>query len=129
GGAANPTLSVNGTNGAKQTVATFAKAGVYHMRVRISDGSRFVESIVNVTVAQTLTAIAVMPQTLTIPRGSSTQLSASARDQFGDAMATQPVFAWSIASGDGSVNSDGLFTPGSVDGAVTVAASISGETI
>ena len=54
-GAAAPTFSVNGTNAAKQTMATFSKAGTYGFTVTIADaGGLTTTSSVNVVVNQTL---------------------------------------------------------------------------
>src|SRR5690242_6004415 len=39
GGASPPTFSANGTNAAKNTIATFSQAGVYTINVAISDGT------------------------------------------------------------------------------------------
>ena len=50
-------FSVNGTNGAKNTTATFTAAGNYSFQVTITDaGGLSTTSSVNVTVAQTLTS-------------------------------------------------------------------------
>ena len=81
--AANPTFSVNGTNGAKNTTATFTSAGTYQLQATISDlNSLTATSIVTVTVGQTLTSVTVSPASLTLPTGSTTQFTAAAFDQF-----------------------------------------------
>jgi glucose/arabinose dehydrogenase len=127
-GAADPLFSINGTNAAKNSVATFAKAGVYQLRVRMSDGSRFVDSTVSVTVTQTLASVTVSPATFTLARGTSKQFAAVANDQFGDAMATQPAFEWSVASGGGAISASGVYTASSSEGSATITAAIAGQT-
>ena len=56
-------FSANGSNAAKNTTATFTEAGNYSFQVTITDpGGLTATSSVNVTVNQTLTAIAVSPR-------------------------------------------------------------------
>ena len=98
-GAAAPTYSVNGTNASKNTTATFSQAGSYTFTVTISDDSgQTVTSSVNVTVNQTLTTIAVTPPSPSIYENQTQQFTATAFDQFGIAMATQPTITWSEQS-------------------------------
>jgi hypothetical protein len=125
-------FSTNGTNAASSTVVTFTHAGTYVLQVTITDtGGLSVTSLVNVTVNQTLTSIAVTPAASSIGPNSTQQFSAIALDQFGLAMATQPSFTWSLASGGGSVNSStGIYTSPASGSATVKAASgsISGTT-
>ncbi len=67
-------------------------------------------SSVPVTVNQTATGITVAPATSALAAGASKQFTATALDQFGAALASQPTFTWSATSG--SVTSGGLFTIG-----------------
>ncbi len=110
-GAAAPTYSSNGTNASKNSTATFSQAGSYTFTVTISDDSgQSVTSSVNVTVEQTLTKIAVTPPNPSIYENQTQQFTATALDQFGIAMATQPTITWSEQSGVGSISSTGLFS-------------------
>jgi len=118
------TFSANGTNAAKNVTATFAAGGTYTLRATISDGSLTTTSDVTVTVSQTLTSIAVSPATTTINIGTTKQFAAVARDQFGNAMATQPSFTWSVSSGGGSITSTGLFTAPTSAGTSVVGAAV-----
>jgi autotransporter-associated beta strand protein len=77
---------------------------------------------VNVTVAQTLTAIAVSPETVSLVAGLTQQFSASATDQFGNPLTTQPSFTWAVTGG-GSITTTGLFTAAATAGTSTVTAS------
>lgn len=117
-------FSANGTNAAHSTVATFAKAGTYTFQVVVADPSGLVaSSSVAVTVNQTLTSIAVSPTTASVTTGGTQQFTATARDQFGNALATQPGFAWSVASGGGTIGAtSGLYTAPSTAGTATVKA-------
>src|SRR5207249_10561614 len=121
------TFSGNGTNAAKNVVATFAKAGSYSFQVTIKDqGNLTISSSVNVTVNQTLTGISVAPSTATVVVGATPSFTAIALDQFAMALSSQPVFTWSV-SGGGSISSAGLFTAGSTPGGpFTVTASSGG---
>jgi hypothetical protein len=119
------TFSPNSANTAKNTTATFAKAGAYNIQVTISDvGGRTATSAVSVTVNQTLTSITVSPATVTLLLFGTQQFAATARDQFGDAIASAPAITWSLASGPGNVSDTGLYmataTPGT---AIVMAAS------
>ena len=122
-GAADPTFSANGTNAAKNSTATFSRAGSYSFQVTIRDAAGLTAtSSVTVVVNQTLTAIALTPAAVTLSGGATQQFSAQGRDQFGQALTTQPAFAWSLASGVGSVSSSGLYTAPAAAGSAVVQA-------
>lgn len=123
------TFSANGTNGAKNTTATYARAGSYSFQVTINDqGNLTVTSSVNVTVNQTLTTITVSPASASVNTGATQQFTATATDQFGTALSTQPSFSWTV-SGGGTISSSGLFTAGAsaAGGPYTVTASSGGK--
>ncbi|HYO10252.1 MAG TPA: hypothetical protein VER17_14890 [Tepidisphaeraceae bacterium] len=118
-------FSTNKTNGAKNTVATFATEGAYTFRVLIADASgAATSSDVIVTVAATPTSIVVTPATAVLAQGASSLLFAAVRDQFGQPLESPPAITWSIdAGGAGSVDATGLYTaPASGSGATTVRA-------
>jgi hypothetical protein len=126
-GPATVTFSANGTNAAKNATATFSKAGTYSFVVTIADaGGLTVTSSVTVTVQQTVTTILVTPSTATIKVNQQLQLAATAYDQFGDPLSTQPTFTWAL-TGRGSLSRKGLYTasrrPG---GPFTITASAGG---
>ena len=80
-------FSANGSNAAKNTTATFTKAGNYTFQVTITDdGGLSTTSSVTVTVNQTLTSITVTPATPTLASHATQQFTASGIDQFGNAM-------------------------------------------
>ena len=123
--ASSVTFSANGTNAAQTTTATFAGAGSYTFLVTVTDPSGLtVTSQVSVAVTQKLTSVSVTPGSVTVAPGGTQQFSASGLDQFGNAMATQPAFTWSLSSTSaGSISSTGLFTAGSsATGSVVVKA-------
>ena len=121
------TFSANGTNAAKNSIATFSKAGTYNLSVAITNGMGLtITSAVTVTVNQTLTGTnaTISPAAMTVALGSSTQFNVYGMDQFGDAIAT-PLsnVTWSVYSGSGSINSNGLYTaPVSGSGIATIRA-------
>jgi hypothetical protein len=113
-GATAPTFSSNDTNTANDQTVTFYKAGAYTFTATIEDPNSGLTttSTVNVTVNQTLTAMAVTPASANVVDSATQQFTASFNDQFGLAMTSQPAFTWSVATGGagGSVNSSGLYT-------------------
>ena len=125
-GPAAVAFSATGTNAAKSSVATFAKAGAYTLTATITDaGGLTVSSAVNVTVAQTLTSVVVSPAVATVIAGASQQFVATAIDQFGNPLAIQPPFTWS-ATGGGTITSGGLFTAPASGATSTVSVSTPG---
>ncbi len=121
-GAATPAFSINGTNAAKNTIATMSKAGAYIFTVTITDsGTLTVQSAVNVTVNQTPSSISVSPASVGLGSRGTQQFTATAKDQFGTALTTQPGFTWSL-TGSGSVTTSGFYTAPFGSGTATVKA-------
>lgn len=119
-------FSLNGSNAAKATTASFTRAGTYSIRLTVSDAAgATASSSLNVVVNQSLTTIALSPASCTLATGSSQAFTAIGRDQFGQNLAVQPVVAWSIdAGGVGAVTQSGVYTaPGSSGSATLRAAS------
>jgi hypothetical protein len=110
------TFSASGTNAAKNSTATFTKAGSYTIRVTIRDvpGGQVIADV-TVAVNQTLTSVTVTPATPSVNLGATQPFTASGLDQFSTALITQPTFTWTV-SGGGAINSSGLFTAGSTAG-------------
>jgi hypothetical protein len=114
-------FSVNGTNAAKTTIATFTKAGSYTFLVTVRDqGNQTVTSSVTVMVNQTLTGIVVSPSTVTVQTSATQQFTATTRDQFGAVLTTQPTITWNTTNG--SISETGLYTAGTSGGTATVSA-------
>jgi hypothetical protein len=123
-GAADPSYTDNGSNAAKNTTATFSKAGDYTFQVTIADtGGLTVTSTVSVTVSQTLTSIAVIPPTAALNINQAQQFSATGYDQFGNALVSQPAFTWAKTSGVGSIDASGLYTAPAAGSATITATS------
>jgi len=61
------------------------------------------------------TSVGVSPVSTTIQVNTTQQFTAAALDQNGVPMASQPTFSWSV-SGGGSIDANGLFTAGALDG-------------
>jgi hypothetical protein len=120
---ASPSFSINGTNAAKNTMVLFNRAGSYTFLVTVSDGSSTATSSLTLTVQQTMTSIQVSPGTQALNAYAVQQFSATAYDQFGQMLATQPAFTWTVDSGgDGTVAGGGAFTAGGTSGSATVRA-------
>ena len=119
-GVSTPSFSSNGTNTAKNTTATFHWAGNYTFTVTITDSSGLsvAGANVNVTVTQTLSSATVSAAGVTaansiavnITSGQTQQITATALDQFGNAMTAQPAFVWALPSGAGNVSATGRYT-------------------
>ena len=120
------TSTTNGTNAAKNITANFTQAGSYSFTVTIMDSSGlFVTSSIGVTVQQTPTAVNVTPSSVTVAPGGTEQFSATATDQFGNAISS-PTFGWSITGAGNSIDGTGLATLGSTPGTYTVTAALGG---
>ena len=75
-----------------------------------------------------LTTITVSPSSIGVLAGGTQQFTATAKDQYGAALASQPTFTWAVGGG-GSIDSTGLFTAGNTAGGpYTVTASSGGVT-
>ena len=93
-GATTPTFTVNGTNAAKNTSAVLTHTGTYVFTVTITDAVGLsATSNVSVVVNQAQTSFVVTAQPFT----------ATALDQFGNPMASQPPSPWSL-DGNGGVD-------------------------
>jgi hypothetical protein len=118
------TGSTNGTNAAKNITANFTQAGSYNFLVAITDsGGLSVTSPVTVTVQQTPTGVVVTPSSATVAPGAQQQFSATATDQFGNAISS-PTFNWQITGAGNSIDGTGLATLGSTTGTYTVTATL-----
>jgi hypothetical protein len=122
-----PSFTVNGSNAAQNSTATFHAAGSYTLLATITDqGGLTATSSVTVTVSQTLTSVAVSPANVSLLGGATQQFTATARDQFNNLMSPQPSYTWTL-SGAGALSSSGLYTAPSSNGAATVQASAGGS--
>jgi hypothetical protein len=121
-----PIFSVNGTNSAKNTTATFFQAGTYGLLATITDPSgNTATSGLNILVAQSVSRMYVQPARQTITVGTSTQYSFLAWDQFSNPIVSPPV-VWSL-SGGGTISPSGLFTS-TTGGTTTVTVAIGNYT-
>src|SRR5262249_52661833 len=121
-----PTFNGNNSSTANNTTATFYQAGSYTFTVTISDGNGSTTSSVSVTVSQNETTVKVTPGTASLSDNTSLQFTATAYDQFSNAMSPQPAFTWSL-TGSGTLSSTGLTTalytaPSSGSGTATIQA-------
>ncbi|KRT74858.1 MAG: fibronectin type III domain-containing protein [Deltaproteobacteria bacterium CSP1-8] len=109
------TVSGGGTiNGSGLFTAGSTAGGPYTVRA----ASGVVSGTASVTVtapAPILTSISVSPSSASVAANGTQQFTATAKDQFGNALVTQPVFTWTV-SGGGTINGSGLFTAGSTAG-------------
>ena len=125
-GAADPTFSANGTNAAHSTTVLFHNAGNYTFQVTITNiYGLSTTSAVNVTVNQTVSAISLTPANGSVYNNGTLTLTATATDQFGHAMSTQPGWNWSLG-GAGSLGGNGQYTA-PISGTGTATVYVSGD--
>jgi hypothetical protein len=115
------TFSPNGSTAANDTTVTCTEAGTYGVAVTIEDAAGLsVSTTANVVVTPTLTSIVLSPNAASVLVGATQQFNPLALDQFGQALANQPVFAWSASAG--TVSGSGMFTAAGTAGTCTVTA-------
>jgi alpha-L-arabinofuranosidase len=125
-GVLNPAFSINGTNAAKNTTATFFGAGNYTFKVTIEDTLGVTtSSSVSMTVDQTAASLTVTPQSSFVGDNTSKQFSAIVDDQFGAVMTPAPTITWTLQAGSvGTITSGGSFSSIGVFGSATVIGTI-----
>jgi RHS repeat-associated protein len=119
-------FSANGTNAAKNTIATFTQPGSYTFRVKMTDpAGQWTTSTMSasVTVVQTPTSIVVSPPAPTVDVCGPEPFSASLLDQFGDPI-SNPSLTWTQSGGQSI--SGGVFTASSLPGSAVVTATADG---
>ncbi len=114
-------FSVNGTNAAKNTTATFTAAGSYNFLVTISNGTYSTTSSVAVTINQTPGSLTISPATMFVAVNTTQQYVAAVVDQFGNAIATAAV-TYAVTSGGGTITAGGLFTAPATTGTSVITA-------
>ncbi len=118
---------VNGTNDGQATIATVDQLGDYQFQVAMADGGGLsVTSQVTITVVQTLTGISLFASSPDVSVGGPEQFGAMGYDQFGEPMATQPTFSWSVTAG--SVDDSGMYTAPGACLPVTISVQADGVT-
>ncbi|MFO0756309.1 MAG: DNRLRE domain-containing protein [Byssovorax sp.] len=110
------TFSQNGTNAAKDTVATFTKIGSYGLRVTITDTNGIsVVNGVDVQVAATPSLVTISPANAMTSSTQAVSFQAAVIDQFGAAIMPPPVVSWAV-SGGGTIDGGGMFVPDGTSG-------------
>jgi outer membrane lipoprotein-sorting protein len=118
------TFNPNGTNAAKNSVATFTKAGVYTLRVTITDtqgGS--VTSDVTLTVNQVANGnLAIDPRTVTMDVNTTRAFVTRSSDQFGDPITSSAARSVVWTTTFGTIFPSGLFAAPDAIGTATITA-------
>ena len=115
--------STNGTTWVSSGTVNISMTGTNYVGLATSiclSGSnkataQFDNILVTGTDSPVITSIALSPAYSMEEPGSTEQFSAAAYDQFYNALSPQPSFTWS-SSGGGTIDSNGLFTSGSIVG-------------
>lgn len=117
-------FSDNATNSARQTTATFSKAGIYHFQVVVRDPEGLTtSSSVEVEVIAVPSSVHLTPETTALEGGESLPFVAGLQDQFGHSMETpQQGLDWQAQGG--RIDDGGLFTAGYLDGEFPVMATL-----
>lgn len=105
------------------SVVAFSKAGTYQLRIAGSYFGLSFQGDITVVVNQTLSQVLVTGPTWGIKVGSTVSLTASARDQFNQAM-TLPAGTWTCSAG--SVTSSGVWTAPATAGTQTITRTANG---
>ena len=123
-------FSVDGTNAAKTTTATFTMAGTYNFLVTISDRvGQSVTSSVSVTVQHTPQSATISPAAASITAGGTQQFTLLGQDQFQQSYAITDPVSWQL-TGPGSLGGgSGLYTPPYAPASATVQATYESFTI
>jgi len=118
----NPTT---GTSSITFTATALAAVGTTNVTITGTSGSLVQTTLISLTVSpnSVLTTITIAPTSATLLPGASQQFTATAKDQNGVALTTQPTFTWTV-SGDGTLTGGGLFTAGSIGGTAIVTATV-----
>ena len=129
-GPAGVTYSANGTNAAQNSTATLTVAGTYKFTATITDvqGPSTTSSVTIIVGQALIISIALSPVSASLSSGATEQFAALGYDQFGNTMSPEPTFTWSVATGVGNINSNGLYTASYASGSATVTASSSSVT-
>src|SRR5207253_4070993 len=107
-------------------VVTAVANGTAHVTARASN--QIASPAFTVTVQQVVASVSVLPATVSIPRCTTQQSSATAKDARGNVIASAPAPRWTSASPTvATVNgSSGLATSVSTGGPVAIRATING---
>jgi autotransporter-associated beta strand protein len=107
-------LTSNGASALSQTAVTLSLSG--------GDFSyAFPAYSMTVLDLETIKSIVVAPGSSGLVAGHTQQFSATALNQLGDVLPTQPAFTWSLI-GNGSLTTGGLYTPPYASGTATIEA-------
>ncbi len=121
------TWSVSGTGGAISASGVFsatAASGTITVTATATVGAVTRTGSAMVTLAPAspvFTSVVVTPATSSVTPGASAALNASARDQNGTALASQPTFSWQT-SGGGTIAGTGMFSATTIGGPFTITA-------
>lgn len=108
-------FSLNGSNAAKNVLATFSRSGVYPLTVTVRDAAgQSATSQFTVTVVATAAQVQISPASAVVESGQNQQFSLSAVDQFGQAIAISGSPQWSAQGG--TISATGLYQAGATPG-------------
>ncbi len=127
----NVSFAPNFSNAAQTAVAAFTQAGPCTIAVTVTDPyGKSSSASTNITVAQTLTSMALNANDHYVQAGATIAMVAMGLDQFGNAMSLPASDFTGWTAGGGAMSASGLYTAGSVNGTypISVGNSINGVT-
>jgi autotransporter-associated beta strand protein len=114
----NIVLSGTGANRFVTLTPASGQSGSSSVSLTVTDGGNKSATTVfslTVTAPPVATIATLSPPGALASAGATVQFAATLRDQYGNAMATQPTWTWSVGGG-GSITQSGQFTAGSTPG-------------
>jgi hypothetical protein len=121
----------NETSLGGSTTVTFDAAGSYSIQLTVEDARGLkTQSTISANVTAVLSEFKIDQDDIVVRRDKSRNFTVSARDQFGNDF-DQSGLTWSLTSGDGTLNSDGRYTPPDPfeEGSITIQAELEGSTV
>ena len=115
-------FSVNGTSAAYDTTATFTAAGTYNFTVTIANAAGFTAAS-SIALTVNLTATTIVVHAGPLAANGTITFNAVAYDQFGNRLASQPTFTWSVSGNNGTISPAGVYTPPYTSGSAGITAS------
>ena len=113
----------NEDNAAGQTTATFSAAGTYHLFVTVTNASgASLSKSATCSFSSVLSSITATTTDAAPLANCTQQFAATAYDQFGHTLASQPSFSWNVTGSDYSINNSGVLHAGGTVGSYHVAA-------
>jgi len=125
--------SPDGTNWTTQSTGTITMATSAYVGLAVTSNAsanrataQFDHISITGSAAPTLTSIVVTPPSASMEPSATQPYTATAFDQYGNPLSSQPTFTWTVTGG-GAINASGLFTAGTTVGGPYIVKATSGS--